>query len=92
MRLEIESEFWREGNQYVGRANPFNVVTCGTTGEEAEKALHEAVKLFLETASEMGTLEDILAECGYLAIGGTWTVVAKPERRAMQVEIAGCGG
>jgi predicted RNase H-like HicB family nuclease len=38
---------------------------CGTSPEDAKKALKEAVHLFVETAREMGTLEDILDECGY---------------------------
>jgi len=62
MKLEIEAEFWMEGDQYVARANPLNVLTCGASREEAEEDLQEAVDLFLETASDMGTLEDILAE------------------------------
>ncbi len=92
MKLEIEAEYCREGSQYVARANPLNVLTCGGTREEAEHALEEAVELFLETAQEMGTLEDVLAECGYSAVGDTWLVAAKPERRSLQVEISSCRG
>ena len=92
MKLDIEAEFWTEGDQYIARANPFNVLTCGASREEAEEALQEAVDLFLETARDMGTLEDILAEHGYSEAEGRWTLSAKPERRAMQVEIESCQG
>lgn len=92
MKLDIEAEFWKEGSQYVARANPLNVLTWGDTREEAEHALAEAVELFLETAQEMGTFEDILAECGYSAVGDTWVVAAKPERRSLQLEISSCQG
>jgi predicted RNase H-like HicB family nuclease len=92
MKLEIEAELWREGSQYVARANPLNVLTCGDTREEAESALEEAVELFLETAREMGTLEDVLVECGYSIVEDKWVVAAKPERRSLQLEISSCPG
>ena len=92
MKLEIEAEIWMEGNQYVARANPLNVLTCGDTREEAERALEEAVELFLDTAREMGTLEDVLIESGYSAVGDKWVVAAKPERRSLQLEISSCPG
>jgi predicted RNase H-like HicB family nuclease len=92
MKLEIEAEFWREGSQFVARANPLNVVTCGDTREDAEQALEEAVELFLETAREIGTLEDLLIECGYSAVDDKWVIAAKPERQSLQLEISSCPG
>ncbi len=61
----FEAEIWPEQGKYVARAKHLYVLTCGDTREEAEEALMEAVELFLETAEEMGTLGDILAEGGY---------------------------
>jgi predicted RNase H-like HicB family nuclease len=87
MKLEIEAGFWKEGSQYVGRANPLNILSCGDTREEAEHALTEALELFLETAHDMGTLEDILLECGFTPVGDLWAAPAKPERRSLQLEI-----
>ncbi|MDP3185626.1 MAG: hypothetical protein Q8M58_10175, partial [Anaerolineales bacterium] len=40
-------------------------MSSGQTPEEARRALYEAVSLFLETAKEHGTLEEILQETGY---------------------------
>jgi hypothetical protein len=48
----------------------FNVMSCGDTRQQALDALSEAVELFLETAQEMGTLETILGEVGYVAREG----------------------
>ncbi len=87
MKLEIEAEFWREGDQYVGRANPLDVMSCGNSREAAESALREAVELFLEAANDTGTLEDILVECGYSPAEGAWMLTTKPERQALHVEI-----
>jgi predicted RNase H-like HicB family nuclease len=67
MEFTFEAEIWPEEGKYVARANPLNVLTCGDTREEAEEALLEAVELVLETAEEMGTLEDILSQAGHFS-------------------------
>jgi predicted RNase H-like HicB family nuclease len=69
----FEAEVWPEGGQYVARANPLNVMSCGDTRQQALDALSEAVELFLETAQEMGTLDALLEEAGYVA-QGVWGV------------------
>jgi predicted RNase H-like HicB family nuclease len=68
MESTFEAEIWPEEGRYVARASPLNVLTCGDTREEAEEALLEAVGPFLETAEEMGTLDDILADAGYVPV------------------------
>jgi predicted RNase H-like HicB family nuclease len=87
VEFAFEAEVWPEGGQYVARANPFNVMSCGDTRQQALDALSEAVELFLETAQEMGTLETILEEAGYVARQGRWEVPTKPERLDMAVSI-----
>ena len=47
----------------------------------------EAVDVSLEIATEMCTLEDILAETGYSPVEGNWVVVHKPERHEMSLSI-----
>jgi predicted RNase H-like HicB family nuclease len=51
--------------QYIAHATPIDVMSSGPTPEDAKKAVNEAVHLFLETIKEMGTLEEVLSECGY---------------------------
>jgi hypothetical protein len=87
MKLTIESEIWREGDMYVARANPLNVLSCGQSRAQAEQALLEAVELFLETAQGAGTLEDILWESGYVYTGNEWTLLRRPERHFSSLEI-----
>jgi predicted RNase H-like HicB family nuclease len=87
MDFTFEAEIWPEGGKYVARANPLNVLTCGDTREEAEESLLEAVELYLETADEMGTLEDILSEAGYVPVQGKWVGMRKPERREMTLRM-----
>lgn len=72
MNVEYTVQTWKEGKQYVAQATPLDVVSAGSTPEKARKALREAVHLFLETAEETGSLEEVLIECGYEFDGTTW--------------------
>jgi predicted RNase H-like HicB family nuclease len=87
MEFAFEAEVWPEGGQYVVRANPFNVMSCGDTRQQALDALSEAIELFLETARETGTLETIFEKAGYVTRQGRWEISAKPERLDMAVSI-----
>jgi len=73
MNIDYTVQIWKEGNQYVAHAMPLDVMSAGSTPENAKKALEEAVHLFLETARYMGTLDDILEECGYSVKPNQWT-------------------
>lgn len=72
MRIEYNVQIWKEGNQYVAHATPLDVMSSGMNPEDARKALDEAVRLFMLTAHEQGTLEQILEECGYNLRDDAW--------------------
>jgi len=72
VRIEHTVQVWKEGDTYVARAAPLEVMSCGETPDEARKNLTEAVDLFLKTASAHGTLVEILEECGYVRQGNEW--------------------
>jgi predicted RNase H-like HicB family nuclease len=89
MNIEYSAQIWKEGNQYIAHAMPLDVMSAGPSPEEARNALDEAVHLFLVTAADMGTLEDVLQESGYkLRQGGwvspTWVAI---ERRSVVVTV-----
>ena len=63
--IEYTISIWKEGNQFIAHAMPLDVMSSGATQEKAREALEEAVRLFLETATDMGTLDEILQETGY---------------------------
>jgi predicted RNase H-like HicB family nuclease len=71
LNIEFTIHVWREGNQFIAHAMPLDVMSSGYTPDEAKKALDEAVHLFVQTASDMGTLDEILDECGYECHKGT---------------------
>ena len=69
MNIEYTAQIWKEGDQYIAHTMPLDVAP---TPKRARNALDEATRLFIETASEMGTLETVLQECGYNCQDGLW--------------------
>jgi len=55
----------REGEWIVSCCEIFDVASQGRTEEEARRNIVEALGLFFQTAYEMGTLEEIMKECGF---------------------------
>ncbi|MBV9156820.1 MAG: hypothetical protein JO097_11210 [Acidobacteriaceae bacterium] len=65
MKIQLTTRIFKEGRVFVAHALELDVSSCGTSKEKALKNLKEAVRLFLEEAENMGTLDQILAEAGY---------------------------
>lgn len=72
MDIEYTVQIWKEGDQFVAHAMPLDVMSSGRTPEEARKTLDEAVRLFLATAVDIGTLDEVLQESGYEFKEGSW--------------------
>jgi predicted RNase H-like HicB family nuclease len=72
MNLEYTVQVWRELDQFIAHAMPLDVASAGETPEAARQAVDEAVKLFLRTASEHGTLDEVLEDAGYHRAGEEW--------------------
>ena len=68
--LNITIEIWRKGNWFLAAAPELDFVSQGRTLEEAKKNLLEVIKIQFDEMKEMGTLDDYLAECGFIAKGG----------------------
>jgi len=67
IQLQFISQIWQEGKKYVSFAPQLQVASCGNTKEQAQKNLIEALEGFIETARDMGTLEEILEESGFVS-------------------------
>lgn len=65
MEIQFTTRIFKEGRTYVAHALELDVSSCGGTKEKAVKRLQEAVRMFLEGAERMGTLDQILEEAGY---------------------------
>jgi hypothetical protein len=72
MLLETTVHIWKEGSQYVAHAIPLDVMSSGPTPDSARLALDEAVRAFLLTVADAGTLEQVLEDCGYELRGEQW--------------------
>jgi len=63
--IEFDMIVLKEKKTFVAYSPELDVSSCGDTVEEAKASLKTAVRLFIEEAERMGTLEDILTEAGY---------------------------
>jgi len=72
MNIEYTIQIWHEDQQFVAHAMPLDVMSSGLTPEQARTALVEAVDLFLATAAQMDTLDEVLQESGYQLVSGHW--------------------
>ena len=63
MGIQFTPRTFKEGRTFVSHAIELDVSSCGGTKKESLKNLKEAIRLFLEEAEKMGTLNQILQEC-----------------------------
>lgn len=66
MEIQFTIQIFKEGRTFVAHTRELDVSSCGGTQQKAIRNLKEAVRLFLDEAGKMGTLEQILEEAGYL--------------------------
>lgn len=62
--MNVDGLIWQERNVFVSYCPELDVSSCGDTVEAARVNLREAVRLFLEEAEKMNTLDSILKEVG----------------------------
>jgi predicted RNase H-like HicB family nuclease len=72
MDIDYTVQIWREGGQFIAHAMPLDVASSGATPPAARTALEEAVKLFIQTAEQHGTLTEVLEDAGYEYDGARW--------------------
>lgn len=72
IRLFLTSKIWKEGKHYIAYNPELDVASQGKTSEEAQSMLKEALSLFIETAKDMGTLNIILSEAGFVKKEKSW--------------------
>ena len=73
IKIEFDSIVFQENKIFVAYSPKLDVSSCGGSVDEARNNLKTAVRLFLEEAEKMGTLEEIMSESGYeKAERGDW--------------------
>ncbi|MBX7234877.1 MAG: hypothetical protein K1X65_10860 [Caldilineales bacterium] len=88
--IDYNVQIWQEGSQFIAHAMPLDVMSSGRSPDEARDALDQAVELFIETAIEAGTFEEVLQDAGYLV--GRDRLTSPPwvafERHSMALDYA----
>ena len=63
--IDYDMIIFKEDETYVAYCPELDVSSCGNSVEDARVMLKTAVRLFLEEAEKMGTIEEILDEARY---------------------------
>ena len=70
MKLPLTIKVFYEGTSkdapWVSYNPEFKVASCGPTSQKAESNLKEAIRGVLETCEDIGTLEEIMQDAGFL--------------------------
>ena len=66
MKLKATIELWQKGKWCIAKIPELDFVAQGDTIEEARTNLAEVIRIQFAEMKEMGTLEDYLAECGFI--------------------------
>ena len=88
MVLDFSIEVWRRREWFVAKCPELDFVSQGKSQEEARANLMEVIQIQFEEMMEMGTLDDYLAECGYVRENGTLvpqTEMIGIEKQSIQV-------
>ena len=71
IKTQLSVMIMKEGDYFVAYAPALDFSTCGKSIEEAQRMFGNGVRIFLSELVKMGTLEDVLSECG-------WSKVSHP--------------
>lgn len=68
-KITLTVTFYREGKKFIAYNPALDLSTCGDTQEQAKIRFEQMLQIFLEETSKMGTLDDVLLECGWRKAG-----------------------
>lgn len=69
MKLKATIELWQKGKWCIAKIPELDFISQGNTIDEAKANLKEVISIQFAEMKEMGTLEDYLAECGFVIKG-----------------------
>ena len=65
IQAKIPVILFEEGDKIVAYSPAIDLSTCGDTEEQARKRFVEAASIFFDELIRMGTMTDVLTECGW---------------------------
>jgi predicted RNase H-like HicB family nuclease len=87
--VELDGLVWQEGGVFVSYCPELDLSSCGDTIEDARAHLRTAIRLFLEEAQKMGTLETILQESGFKKTAQGWQAPRLVATEVISVAVGG---
>ena len=71
--IDYDMIVFKEADTYIAYCPELDISSCGNSVERAREMLKTAVRLFVEEAEKLGTLQDILEESKYTRdASGRW--------------------
>jgi predicted RNase H-like HicB family nuclease len=70
--FSFDVHIFKECDTYVAYVPALDVSSCGATDDEARRNIRDAVRGFLASSADLGTLDEILQEAGYEREGEKW--------------------
>ncbi len=64
--IDFDIVLFQEKETYITYCPELDISSCGETADQAKERVKTAVRLFVEEAEKMGTLETILEESNYI--------------------------
>ena len=65
IETKIPVLFFQEGKKVIAYSPALDLSSCGDTEQQARKRFAEAAVIFLKEIHKMGTMEEVLEECGW---------------------------
>jgi predicted RNase H-like HicB family nuclease len=72
MNINLQIDYFEENGQIVALCPELQVSSFGDTLKEAERSIRESLELFFEGCQELGTLEEVLEESGFIKVNDQW--------------------
>jgi predicted RNase H-like HicB family nuclease len=86
--ISFTVHLFKEWDVFIAHVPELNVSSCADSAEVIRLNIKEAVELFLQTAEERGTLNEILEEAGYRFDGEHWVAPEFVSNERMTVSLS----
>ncbi len=70
IKISVPVKIYKEDEVFVAFCPVFDVASQGCTEKEAKENITDAVRLFIETCIEMGTIKQVMKDCGFSKSAG----------------------
>ncbi len=78
---------FEEGSKIIAYSPAIDISTYGNTEEQARKRFIEAASIFFTELIKMGTVDDVLAECGWQKVAPQTTWAPPVYRHIVQESV-----